>query len=144
MNRRLIALAVLITAIPMLGCGRNDAARTDARQSAVSQDVAQAKAALTAYIVDFWTRGDTTALARALSPKMVYNYNGGTLPGAPADPATGRGRLRQAASSCRCRFVPHRILDYARACAAVAGQTAPSLLGTRPEKSASTLRDPRS
>jgi len=85
MNRRLIALAVLITAIPMLGCGRNDAPRTDARQSAVSQDAAQAKAALTAYIVDFWTRGDTTALARALSPNVIYNYNGGTLPGAPAD-----------------------------------------------------------
>lgn len=45
---------------------------------------AAARAALEEYVVNFWVRRDTTALARALSPTMIYHYNGRDLPGEPA------------------------------------------------------------
>jgi predicted ester cyclase len=96
MSRHLVTTAILVIAFSLLGCGRKDAPLADAQKATVSQDVAQAKAALTAYIVDFWTHGDTTALARALSPNMIYNYNGGTLPGAPADHLKYLGEFRRA------------------------------------------------
>lgn len=37
---------------------------------------AATRAAFEAYLFPFWSQGDTTALARALSPTMVYHYNG--------------------------------------------------------------------
>ena len=34
------------------------------------------RAAFDAYVDAFWSRGDTTALARGLAPTMTYTYNG--------------------------------------------------------------------
>jgi len=53
MNRRLAATAILVAAFSLLGCGRKDAPLAGAQQATVSQDMALAKAALTAYVVDF-------------------------------------------------------------------------------------------
>jgi predicted alpha/beta superfamily hydrolase/predicted ester cyclase len=50
---------------------------------------AGARAALSAYIVDFWTKRDPIALGRAFSPKMIYHYNGETVPGTPKDHLAG-------------------------------------------------------
>ena len=43
---------------------------------AVPADAAATRAAFEAYLIAFWSEGDTTALARALAPTMTYHYNG--------------------------------------------------------------------
>jgi ketosteroid isomerase-like protein/predicted ester cyclase len=46
---------------------------------------AEARNALEAYVTGFWSKRDPEALARALTPTMIYHRNGELRPGAPAD-----------------------------------------------------------
>lgn len=52
-----------------------------AAPSHASDETIAARAALDRYVIDFWVKRDTGALALALSPSMVYHYNGKTVPG---------------------------------------------------------------
>jgi predicted ester cyclase len=65
-------LAVLV----LVGCGVSRHRPTNP---------APARAALDAYVLEFWTKRDSAALGRALSPSLTYHYNGRVVPGAPAD-----------------------------------------------------------
>ena len=44
-------------------------------------NAAAARAALDAYVVEFWTKRDSAALGRAFSPALTYRYNGRVAPG---------------------------------------------------------------
>lgn len=54
-----------------------------ARDRPAHQAVA-ARLAVDRYVIDFWVKRDTSALSKALSPAMVYHYNGKSIPGEPA------------------------------------------------------------
>ena len=71
MRKLVVAVYVLVVAA---GChsGRNR-----------STAAVAARAALDQYVIDFWVKGDTAALGRALSPTMIYHYNGKVIPGDP-------------------------------------------------------------
>ncbi len=58
------------------------AAACSARDKAPDRTVT-ARTAVDRYVVDFWVKRDTSALAKALSPSMIYHYNGKIIPGEP-------------------------------------------------------------
>lgn len=53
-----------------------------APDTAPDQPIA-ARTAVERYVIDFWVKRDTSALAQALAPSMVYHYNGKIIPGEP-------------------------------------------------------------
>jgi len=65
MNQKILSLVLLLVAI---GCTTNPP----------SGRIEDARSAFSAYIVDFWTHRDTSAIGRAFSPEIVYHYNGQT------------------------------------------------------------------
>jgi predicted ester cyclase len=64
-----------LAVLALVGCGVSRHRLTNA---------APARAALDAYVVEFWTKRDSAALGRALSPVLAYHYNGRVVPGVPA------------------------------------------------------------
>ena len=72
MRRFCSALGLLVAAI-FCGC---------ATQPRI--DAGVARIALDEYVINFWIKRDTSALARALAPNMIYHYNGKVIPGDPA------------------------------------------------------------
>jgi predicted ester cyclase len=51
--------------------------------TSTSKDAIAARQLLDQYVIEFWIKRDTTALGRALSPAMIYHYNGSVIPGDP-------------------------------------------------------------
>ena len=45
------------------------------------ENIQKARSALSAYVIDFWVHRDTTAIARAITPNLVYHYEGQIVPG---------------------------------------------------------------
>ena len=77
-------LFVIVTAIFMTGCKAYS-------PNAASQREQPARAALSAYVTDFWTNRDTLAITQAVHPAIQFHYNGRTR---TADYQSHRNSLR--------------------------------------------------
>lgn len=72
--RKTHAVAVFLISCLMLPVHAQD------RAAAGSTPEAATRAAYDAYVHDFWSEGDAGAAERALSPTLVYHYNGNVVP----------------------------------------------------------------
>ena len=79
MNRLLVILAG--TAL-LVACGREQERSVPPMDNA-TQTSSAARRALDEYVINFWVKRDTLALGRALSPTMIYHYNGVAGTGTP-------------------------------------------------------------
>jgi predicted ester cyclase len=71
---RTFVTIILILAIAFgSGCSTSESKNTTSARQLFEQ-----------YVIEFWVKRDTTALDRALSPTMIYHYNGSVIPGDPA------------------------------------------------------------
>ena len=80
--------AAVLLAVLVAGCAQ----RAPEPAAAASTAEAATRAAYDTYVGAFWSKGDAAAANRALSPDMVYHYNGSVVPG---DLSTHKEALRR-------------------------------------------------